>query len=221
MVAGISWFTAYVVSLLTSKPAAPNNDALAFLITQIAPESGVRGVPTCASQSYYGAYGRPLQHIYGLSDSCFQTTLSENELDSGTITVPVIDDKKRTLIWLQDAGVDNELRQGLSFDDSMIALVQSTLSAVPVSDSEALLQQSLNIGFQPQHPELDFVYRSSSASIVSVTGAIANIIDSLLPPHIAPIVLPSSPVSLVPVPPEKAAYIGGIVRTSPPVLATP
>lgn len=213
MVGTISWITSLLLSALSRPSPSPSvgvAEILALLVTPSSP--GTSDVAACASSAYYGAYGRPLQHVYGLDDACLSVAFTS--LESGALLMPEQSDK-RTLIWLQDSGVDTALRGNTTFDDDMNALQESVVRKM--HESKQFAQVLLGADSETLDKGVfEMVYRTPTAAIIAVSEDVALFVDMLLPEYVSPIALPAQPSSaLIPVPPESASHIQTIVRLRP------
>lgn len=226
MVAGVStsWFTFVLGSLFTIPAPPTRTEPFTLLITPTGPDSHSltpQNVPICARREYYGSYGRPLQHVYGLDEDCLSVTFST--LDSGAVSLPLpgphfggSDPGKRVLVWLQDAGVDAHLRNGSEFHEDMDTLeknLQAYRDPLRVIGQVALPTDTPNEGI------LSFVYRSRSSAIVSVHQALAAHLDKLLPPFIVLVALPTRGRAFTPVPDEAVARVKKVVSPRHSILA--
>jgi len=190
----------------------PRTEPFALLISRTGPDSyGLtpRNVPICARGMYYGSYGRPLQHVYGLDEDCL--SIAFRTLDSGAVSLPLRGGsvtEKRILVWLQDAGVDATLRDGQLFDEDMNTLEQNAKAyRIPLGTVEQVALPAAT----SDEDILSFVYRSQSSAIVSVHEAAAAHLDKLLPPFVASIALPALPTSFVPIPEKATDRINKVV----------
>lgn len=213
MVGTVSWITSLLLSVLSRPSPSPSADVSEILALLVTPSSpGTSDVAACASAAYYGAYGRPLQHVYGLSDSCLSVAFSS--LESGSLLLPE-QTGKRTLIWLQDSGVDSALRGNTTFDDDMNALEESVMRKLQKSPELAQMLMGVNSDVVDKGV-FEMVYRTPTAAILAVNEDVAMFVDMLLPEYVSPIALPAEPSSaLIPVPRESASHIQTIVRPVP------
>lgn len=228
----ILWLTTSLLSAFLDAPEVPlAPQLLTLLITPVAPgiAKSLSGdnVPLCATNAYYGAYGRPLQHIYGIDEDCMSETF--NSLDTGAINLSFMPGPeeggygKRTLLWLQDAGVDDTLRNGSSFADDLELLegnvktyLMSTRSGVHARKQRLLHGMSSLSPAEDMEVYLDFEFKyfSSSGAIVAVDEGLMPQLDALLPPFVASIALPEKPMPFVPVPKEATERVKEVVGSS-------
>lgn len=224
----LSWISTLVFTTLLSTQEAPilSGPSSLFLVSPAGPSIADIIIPSCATNSYYGSYGRPLQHVYGISDSCHDDA---NHLNSqtgppGIFTLLLRENgQKPTLLWLQDAGVDESLRGGSSFDDDMEVLlgnVRAHLASTRPHDHVPMRGPSGVFGgswppMVEHHPDLEpefaFLHRTPTGAIIAVNEGIASDIDTLLPPYVAAIALPDEPSPFVPVSKEATERVKGIV----------
>lgn len=217
MVVGLStsWLGLVLSSLFGTAfdgPSIPHarTEPFALLISRTGPDSqGLtpQNVPICARGTYYGPYGRPLQHVYGLDEECLSVAF--RTLDSGAVSLPLHGGspvtEKRVLVWLQDTGVDATLRGRHSFDEDMNTLEQNAKAyRIPLRTVEQVV-------LPVDEDILSFVYRSQSSAIVSVHEAVAAHLDKLLPPFVASIALPAEPTSFIPIPEKATDRINKVV----------
>lgn len=225
----LSWITTLVFTTLLSSPEAPtpSDPSSLFLVSHVGPSSADI-LPSCATNSYYGSYGRPLQHVYDISDGCFSDIMDLHPQTGlpGSVTLLLRENhRKPTLLWLQDAGVDQSLRVDSSFDDDMEVLLGNVRAHLASTRAHVYVKtpsppgvfggSSTPLAVQDPdlEPEFAFLFRSSAGAIIAVNeGSTLSNIDALLPPYIASIALPDTPSPFVPVSKEATERVKGIVR---------
>ncbi|KDQ06328.1 hypothetical protein BOTBODRAFT_39668 [Botryobasidium botryosum FD-172 SS1] len=152
----------------------------------------------CLSTSYFGSYGRPVPHkVYFPAESCYG--LATSLLESGAVLYLSDDDREsRTLLWVQEAGVDDSARgDALSFSAELDRLAQLTLRDAHLQDETTSLgaeQVIMSSGSSTTSPAVNVIYRDSANALISVPSHALPYIDALLPRLFVPIALPFSPL---------------------------
>ncbi|KAG8903483.1 hypothetical protein FRB99_003226 [Tulasnella sp. 403] len=155
----------------------------------------------CLNAGFYGRYGRPLQDVYIVPLSCAMEAASSRA--SGSMAYLPLGLEEMQLMWLQDAGVDNTLRDDAAedtFSDSVLAL-RSELTEKwkqwatyrgSATDGQLVLTNAQDL---PPNT----LYLSSSSALIAIPKSQLPSIDTILPRFVVPIALPSSPLLNVPI----------------------
>lgn len=206
-------FSTVLLGLLTGALA---NDELLFITTS----SPSGATPACFTDASYGVYGNPPTYAYALSDDC--DAHLTNTFDSGSVIPLPRDDEKRSLIWLQEAGVDDSIRgnQGdfMSEVENMLA-VASDFKFAASNNEEELANYGQNIMGSSVGEEsvsastlgMQVLYRTEASALVSVKTAYLAQLDLILPRFVVPVAFPSSPRALIPVPPDVTKRVQAIL----------
>ena len=169
-------------------------------------------LPPCLTDGYLGSYGRPLNRVFALTLEC--TAASRGFLRSMNYSASLVPlapvEGERTLVWLQDAGVDDSVRDSADTFDAMLDRVveysKGLRNLIGFEEDGALNRQivfgSSSSGTLESEAGLEILYRSSkSSALVSIHPLYLSHLDVILPPFIVPIALPLQPQARVPVPP--------------------
>lgn len=183
-----------IVAFLATSQAFPTsssveNEIQSLLITDT-PPSVARG---CLVDSYYGSYGgKQDEHIYLPTSACLREGNGLSAVDSGSI-VPLSENGGR-LVWIGQAGVEGVMDNvAASWIDIETMALQLTSSATPQGGLEGYTGQAVLGHGKP----LSLVHSSSRSIILYVPDNVLPLIDTLLPSHLVPVVLPLSPLPLL------------------------
>ncbi|KAL7421836.1 hypothetical protein Q5752_003607 [Cryptotrichosporon argae] len=162
-----------------ASPVASNS----LLITPHGPAA----LADCLRGAYYGAYGGlAAEHIYVPTDACVLGAGSLRGIDTGRI-VP-LDEAAGRLVWVGRAGVEDETA-GV---DAHWLDIASTAARAGVIDRAG--QQTTFAA----PPPITLVHSSADSLILRVPPQLLGALDTFLPAHLVPVVLPSSPLRVDP-----------------------
>ncbi|KAF9508137.1 hypothetical protein BS47DRAFT_1350717 [Hydnum rufescens UP504] len=192
---------------------------LSFLLFAVSAEEDVilitppagEVIPPCIADGYLGSYGRPLQQVFVLPLECALGSRGFLDfLNDSKDFVPFSPSEgERTLVWLQEAGVDDIVRGTAdSFDarlDRALKYATTELAYLIRNGEDGFLDRQIVFGPRGRgtlesKPGLEVLHRSPSSALISVDSLHLSHLDIILPPFIVPIALPSKPQPLVPVP---------------------
>jgi hypothetical protein len=141
---------------------------------------------SCDSNVTYGSYGNPPIYIYPVFDDSRKHTCEEIETDCSFVSLPW-DQESRYLVWVQDAGVDDSIREmGAS---TWLAELESRFrergkEVEPLEGNE----QTQMLPIVRQQPII--LYKTSTSALISIPEHIRLVIDSYLSRFMVPIALP-------------------------------
>lgn len=141
----------------------------------------------CLAESYYGSYGGSSltkEHIYLPTSGCLSQVQSLQDAKATVATgVP------GRLVWVGPAGVDPSLvnhNTTLSWES-----IQSLARA-----HDSAMQTSGQLPFT-ESPEILLLHQSPTSLLLHVPPSHLAILDTLLPAHLVPVALPTTPLSNV------------------------
>ncbi|KAF8327748.1 uncharacterized protein EI90DRAFT_3066877 [Cantharellus anzutake] len=138
--------------------------------------------PPCARQSYLGAYGHPLRHVFATRQ---MKCLDEAQADLVAYIEPR--DEPFTLIWLQDSGVDVSIRQASPLEEWL------SDPGLHLRTRAQLLKTRAGLHDETQHPigsvGLDVGIRlewfAQTHGILSIDNNLMGYLDTLIPPYVS------------------------------------
>jgi hypothetical protein len=162
---------------------------------------------SCLTNSFYGSFNG--QSVFNMNPPCFEAGLP-SFLDSGTI-IPAFRPVQQ-LVWVQEQAVDEALwnRENTTSERALDRLF-SRLEA-PLTNSRAYGEQQIFIASET-NKSYEILYRTSSSALLSLNSHAARAIDTLLPPFYKSTLLPTSPISYVPVPEGKVRVVKDILSS--------
>lgn len=159
----------------------------------------------CLTDNFYGSFNG--QSIFNMNPSCFEATLAT--LDSGSfVSTP---QPVQQLVWIQAQTVDETLwiRENTT-SESALDLLFNRLS-IPESSSANTEQQVFTASELANTYEI--LHRTASSALLSLDSDAARTIDTLLPPFYKAALLPTDPVSYIPVPEEKVKIVKDLLSS--------
>ena len=145
----------------------------------------------CITEAYYGTYGgssETQEHIYWEVNNCLP--------DSKSALGPASD--KGRLVWVGPAGIDPSsslIKEDLSASWASIQALAQTYSASAREGQHT---------FSTVHTDsIELIHQSSQSLLLHVPTSYLPILDTLLPAHLVPVALPTSPL------PSPASSIAG------------
>ncbi|KAK8864416.1 hypothetical protein IAR55_001664 [Kwoniella newhampshirensis] len=212
-----------------SATAIPTSSASPVLL--ISSNSPSANLAECLRSSYYGTYGgssSSQDHIYMPSEECLSSASALDDFTSGSIvplsrgqTFAQADEGR--LVWVGQAGVEMQI-QNMEDSWSIITdrareLALLTLGSDSVSESnQHVLSSSTssnNNNAQRHLAPIQLLHQTPSSLLLHVPSSYLPIIDTLLPPHLVPVALPSTPLpeaGLESVPPKFAQHLANITK---------
>jgi hypothetical protein len=166
---------------------------------------------SCLSPAFFGNF---LENGKTLSvfrpDSLCLTEWTSHTLASSASLVEASSDIQQ-LVWIAEQAIDASLKsQTRSFRNEFDAFLD-TLSSHSESVGSNPAQEAITHS-QP-HTGYELLYRTPSSALLSVSRQKANIIDTLLPRFWKSTLLPTSPVSYIPVPPSATKHVEQVLST--------
>ena len=168
--------------------------------------------PPCAQESYVGAYGHPLQHIFSLQHhECL------SDLHANYISYVEPRSKPFTLFWLQDSGVDASMYHDSRspedhIHDSFLYIrnrVKTQLALMAPRDGP-----QYPIG--PTYPNdvVRLEWSSRTGGVISLDNDLAGYLDMFIPPYISAVAIPSpfETRSFVPVPASSIKHMHALIK---------
>jgi len=189
-----------LLAFLATAHAIPTARDASVLITSTPPLAAA----DCLANAYYGSYGGDQsEHIYLPSSDCLDGG-SLASLGSGSI-VP-LSARGGRLVWVGRAGVEGDTSdvaaEWTGIETMAIRLATDPASFGSVSRTEGgadLLTGHPGQAVIGHLASLSLLHASAGSLLLHVPTAILPLIDTLLPPHLVPVVLP-----LAPFPPRSA-----------------
>lgn len=204
-----------IVSLLaTSSAYATSSPSRALLVTRSSPSSAL---PDCIAASYHGQYGG--EHVYVLPEDC-SSTASLSSLDSGSLAPLASADDER-IVWIGPSNPDSASRRGMADTWDVIARHANSLLAThgqSINDEaqDTFSTDSFGVSLNAL-PSL--IHSSDSGLYLSVPNSILPVIDTIIPPHMSPVVFPPSALTRAraggndwAVPEAKGAHLANITK---------
>ncbi|KAG8872802.1 hypothetical protein FRB97_007347 [Tulasnella sp. 331] len=195
----LSCFTLALAALLAS---AATDRTILITPTSSAPKISI----PCLDNAFYGRYGHPQQDVYLVSDECAMESTSF--MPSGSMSY-LADDQESSLVWLQDAGVDESLisTDELPFADRMYAIpgLLNGLDRDALKEyggartGEQVIMSSRGGSSAQGGQPAKLLHLTSTAALVSVPNSLLPILDTVLPSFVVPVVLPAAALQNVPV----------------------
>ncbi|KAG9083928.1 hypothetical protein FRC07_013785, partial [Ceratobasidium sp. 392] len=149
----------------------------------------------CLSTAYFGTYGQQLTHVFVSEPECIDTV--EPSLQGpGPIRVNEAsrDEEDKILCWLEEAVLDDSIRR-VGARNAAEEILEFIRRATPLPES--------GLYATGQTPLLDDItemasvlYSTSTGALVSLSPSLLPRLDMLLPTHIQPTLLPTSPLPL-------------------------
>jgi hypothetical protein len=158
---------------------------------------------SCLTPSFFGNFqdGGKILSVFRPDTLCLTEWTSQTLASSASFAEA--SSEIQQLVWLAEQAIDDSLKsQTRSFRNEFDAFL-TTLSSHSLDDSPA--QEVITHSQQP--PGYELLYRTTSAALLSVSLEKANIIDTLLPRFWKSTLLPTSPVSYIPVPPSATKHV--------------
>ena len=163
----------------------------------------------CLTSGFYGSFNG--QSLFKINQSCMDAIPAG--LKSGTI-IPAFQPVQR-LVWIQEQAIDESLRSREN-TSSVSALDQlfSRLSTLETSSPNSRVYGEQRVLMDSESGKnYDILYRTPSSVLLSLNLDAAMTIDTILPPFYKSILLPTVPVSYVPVPKEKVDAVKDILSS--------
>ena len=165
---------------------------------------------SCLSSSFFGNFqdGGSTLSIFRPDVHCLTEWASQTMVSSATMAQA--SREVQQLVWLSVQAVDDSLKsQAQSFRNEFDAFLDilSRHSQGDSTSAQEFITQS------QKQPEYELLYRTTSAALLSVSSEQANIIDTLLPRFWKSRLLPTSPVSYIPVSPSATKRVEEVLST--------
>ncbi|KIR40601.1 aminopeptidase [Cryptococcus deuterogattii 99/473] len=209
------------VSTTAAAPITPSSPALF-----VSSDHLVHDTASCLKASYYGTYGgvpEEQDHIYIPTDDCLLTVSALDAFTSGSI-VPIDDlmlgDGDR-LVWVGRSGVSH-------IDSQAVLPIEESWSLISSRSRQILSESDSRGGYGTQHVlqktyelhhvrPIVLVHQTKHSLLVNVPSSFLPIFDTLLPPHLVPVALPSDPLPISvsgwqPVPEKFAKHLANITE---------
>jgi hypothetical protein len=166
---------------------------------------------SCGPNLTYGSYGTPPVHVYPVYRDSWDHTCDEPNTDSiksNFISVPW-DQESRSLVWIQDAGVDDSIREtgGLTWFEELETRFRGL-----VNEEEHLYENGQAKILPSTSERVIVLHKTSTSALLSVPEHIRVVIDSYLPRFMVPVALPASPQHLIPVPDHARERVASILE---------
>jgi hypothetical protein len=161
---------------------------------------------SCLSPAFFGNFqdgGKSLS-IFRPDALCLTEWISQTM--ASTASFVEASSEIQQLVWLTEAAIDDSLKyQTQSLRNEFDAFLD-TLSTYS-HDAQEVIPHS-------QHqPGYELLHRTPSAALLSVAPEKARIIDTLLPRFWKSTLLPTTPVSYIPVPPSATKHVEDVLAT--------
>jgi hypothetical protein len=166
---------------------------------------------SCLSSVFFGNLqdGGKLLSIFRPDALC----LSESTSQTLALTTSFVEatSEIQQLVWLTQTAIDDSLiyqtpSLGSEFDAFLNTLSMASYSHDGKPAQEVIPQSQRQPGYEVR-------YRTPSAALLSVSHEKASIIDSLLPRFWKSTLLPTTPVSYIPIPPSATKHVEQILAT--------
>lgn len=210
-----------IILSLSSLTSASLADTPILLLLQALPDNPL----PCLRQGYYGSYGGSLatkQHIFLPSSECLNEKDVFGDINQATMLPMSIEFNRQLprsgrIVWVGQAGLDESIRP--SVQAGQPPQIKYDWELIRDRTREILLSRVNSETSNPSNSEdpAQHVFGSSSAEaqdltpitllyasaafdslILHVPESFLPILDSLLPAHLVPVALPTSPISSVP-----------------------
>jgi hypothetical protein len=148
----------------------------------------------CLSTSYFGTYGQELTHVFVSEPECFDTVEPSLQL-SGPIVVneATRDEEYKLLFWLEEAVLDDSIRRvGAKTATEEISEFIRRVNMSPESghiNGQARISDDVS-------EVASVLYSTRTGALVSLSPSLLPQLDMMLPAHIQPTLLPTSPLPL-------------------------
>ncbi|KAK7470342.1 hypothetical protein VKT23_001771 [Stygiomarasmius scandens] len=165
---------------------------LLLLVTPF--DSSLFGKDDCISQNYYGNVldGNTVNSVFIADGSCINSWASQTLAPSASVA-PLLQGPQQ-LVWIEEKAVDSSVK-ATSVGNEFEHFLERLSSTRP--DQAPQAQQVFN---SDQLYGYELLHRTATAALLSMSPDMAYRLDTLLPKYWKPTVLPSSPVSFIPVP---------------------
>lgn len=139
----------------------------------------------CIAESYYGSYGgssETKEHIYLPTSDCLTAA------QASSVSVPT--NEKGRIIWVGPAGVDpSSVKQG------DLSAHWASIQALARSHVNTLREEQHTFTSDVFTDSIELLHQSDKSLLLHVPTSYLPILDTLLPAHLVPVALPSSPLS--------------------------
>ncbi|KZT26424.1 Zn-dependent exopeptidase [Neolentinus lepideus HHB14362 ss-1] len=170
---------------------------------------------SCLSNSFYGNFAG--HGVFRPDSACLDSVTQF--LPSGTV-IPVKDDAE--LVWIEEQSIEESLKSGAAnFGDKLeevLLTIPRARDTYPAHDFDGEHEQVLALPTSNH----ELLYHGDSFALLSLSTEYARVIDTLIPPFWKSTLLPSEPVSYVPVPSDavnRVKKILGDVKFDPTVAS--
>ncbi|KAG8731852.1 hypothetical protein FRC12_019527 [Ceratobasidium sp. 428] len=149
----------------------------------------------CLSTSYFGTYGQQLTHVFVSEPECIDT-LKPSLQGSGPIRASEAsrDEEDKVLCWLEEAVLDDSIRR-VGAKTAAEEILEFIRRANPSSEFDSYVT-----GQTPLSDDItdmaSVLYSTRTGALVSLSPSLLSHLDMLLPAHIQPTLLPTSPLPL-------------------------
>jgi hypothetical protein len=164
---------------------------------------------SCITDSFYGSFNG--QSVFNISPTCFEAGIPE--LDSGNV-IPIFRPIQQ-LVWIQKQSVDEALwnREDITPLSALDQLFNRLSTLEPSSANSRVYGEQQAFIASETDKQYEILYRTSSSALLSLDPGAARTIDTILPPFYKSTLLPTSPVSYVPVPDDKVEILKGLLSS--------
>lgn len=163
---------------------------------------------SCLSGSYYGNYndGQTTNSVFMPDTACLDSWTSQALASSASIAEATQDFQQ--LVWVQQKAVDPSLIAATrSFRNEFDSFLQRLSTPKRVGREQDILAV-------PEHKMgYEILYQTPTAALLSVSHGTARTIDTLLPRFWKSALVPSTPVSYMPVPDEALKHVQHVLAT--------
>lgn len=175
-----------------SVSAAPHTESPRFLL--VSPSCAQADAPACLH--YAGAYGSvyAAEHVYLASADCLEGN-ALNDFVGRHFLGELSTDEKRTTVWVGMAGLEGAPYGVAGVWEGMQSNARMIMAQHASSTSGQTTFGTI--------PSLELVLETGGSLILSVPEALLPQLDTLLPPHLAAVAIPTD-ARLAPVPVEQS-----------------
>ncbi|QRV82109.1 Peptidase family M28 protein [Ceratobasidium sp. AG-Ba] len=151
----------------------------------------------CLSTSYFGTYGQQLTHVFVSEPECTESVEPSFTRGNSPIVVNEAskDEEDKLLCWLEEAVLDDSIRR-VGAKSVAEEIAEFVRRANPSTEARRMTEQIPMSS--SEFNKATVLYSTPTGALVSISPSLLSHLDMLLPGHIQPTVLPTSPLPLHP-----------------------
>ncbi|KAF8663445.1 hypothetical protein AX16_001015 [Volvariella volvacea WC 439] len=168
---------------------------------------------SCLTPGFRGNYhdGNSQVSLILPTQSCLDSWTSGDLISSASI-VP-FDDTNRQLVWLEEAAVDERLRNQTPKVDYDLDHFLDSFAVIGDLHPEEITQESSQVILPDAQPQLNYeiLYRTPTAALLSLSSSRAVGIDQIISRFWKSTLVPNESVSYIPVPPSAVKRVEDVL----------